>query len=90
MSRWAQWTDDEVVNVWDYQDQEPFHPLTCGGSGGPCHGVKMNVDHQGLRCPQCKRLQDWCHDFIRDGSWRRIVTPNYPLSDRSQLPDQGK
>jgi hypothetical protein len=46
-----------------YQRSARVHPFTCGGGGGPCPGLPMDVERDAvfpcvaLRCPKCGRVQ---------------------------------
>lgn len=45
-----------------WQADKFMHPFTCGGGGGPCSGVSLELvsaTHDGVtaRCPTCRREQ---------------------------------
>lgn len=73
MSQSGIWTDDQFASVRDYQDAGRWHPYTCGGGGGPCSGVSLEIRPDGMHCPSCERVQTWVHDFVLDGSWREML-----------------
>lgn len=53
-----------ALSLW--QEAGVFHPLTCGGGGGPCSGVSLkptilkegNAEFVGALCPDCGRFQN--------------------------------
>lgn len=78
----AIWTDDQQTLLTEYQRCGLFHPLTCGGGGGPCSGVTMVVTPAGMRCPSCGRLQTQVPDMLFAGEWRKHVAEmNRLMSD---------
>jgi len=55
--RYAPFTDDEVVVLKLWQENDYLHPYTC------CEGEAMEVSNDGLKCAKCGRAQNWVHDF---------------------------
>lgn len=57
-------SDDDVLDAFKHwQSCGLVHELTCGGGGGPCSGVALDVfdvlldGSAKLRCPECWRIQ---------------------------------
>lgn len=70
-------TADEVRSLNEYQASGAFHPFTCGGD----RIDEMHLDGEGLlvatedgwHCPYCEyRQQTWCHQFMKDWSWKKM------------------
>jgi hypothetical protein len=58
------WSTAEVDMLNLYQASPWYHPLTCNGGLLPSqhvhnHEVIMEPTAQGLRCPECGRIQTW-------------------------------
>lgn len=66
----APWTDEQVESANGYQAEGVFHPFTCGECGND-----LKAERDGWRCPTegCTYTQDWAHDFMLDGSWRKAA-----------------
>ncbi len=68
-------TPEEVISLNEYQNSGAFHPFTCGGD----RTDDQHLDGEGLLvateagwiCPYCGYTQNWAHEFMKDGSWRR-------------------
>lgn len=71
-------TPQEVENLNDYQNAGMVHPFTCG-SGNRCdenHAGgegKLIATVRGWICPFCDYTQNWAHDFMKNGEWRKQV-----------------
>jgi hypothetical protein len=63
MGDWTPWTAEQMHHLRAWQNEDRWHPYTCGGGSGPCSGVTMAVTPDGLVCPKCGRLQKNVHDF---------------------------
>ena len=64
----APWTKGQVGSLSDFQKEESFHPFTCGKCGSI-----LQATEEGWICPtaSCDYTQDWAHDFMVDGSWKK-------------------
>lgn len=66
----APWNPDQIKSLEGYQNCGYFHPFTCGICSSDLIPTK-----DGWICSlddsDCYYVQDWCHDFMADGSWER-------------------
>jgi hypothetical protein len=67
----APWSKDQVAALNAYQHAGVFHPFTCGNGS---HTLTATAD--GWICDECasnggEYRQDWCWDWMADGSWQR-------------------
>lgn len=73
----APFTPGEVTSLNGYQDAGVMHPFTCG-SGQRCEpthdaqGGTLTATIAGWVCPYCDYTQDWAHEWMADGSWRKV------------------
>jgi hypothetical protein len=70
-------TIEEAASINEYQQSGFVHPFTCGGDNhNDAHldgeGVLVAIE-DGLHCPYCDYHQYWAHDFMKDGSWKKIM-----------------
>jgi hypothetical protein len=69
-------TPDEVESLNAYQKSGMFHPFTCG-SGNRTDDKHLDGEgilvatEDGWTCSYCEYKQDWAHDWMKDGSWKR-------------------
>ena len=76
----APWTDEQVKNLNDYQGAGVFHPFTCGGTN--CR-EDLVATPTGWVCPKCDYTQNWAHDFMLTGEWRKHDWRNNLTKDKS-------
>lgn len=57
----APFTDDQVKHLNEYQNNDRFHPFTCGTVGCIESLVATNA---GWVCPRDDYTQDWAWDFM--------------------------
>lgn len=63
--RMAPWTDEEVIELNDFQACKWFHPFT-----DPINSITMVATNEGWTLPgQTEIIQTWAHDFMF-GRWR--------------------
>lgn len=73
----APWTPEEVTSLNGYQQSGVMHEFTCG-SGGRCdashdaQGGMLVATKNGWICPYCDYAQNWCHEWMADGTWRKM------------------
>lgn len=78
MRKKAPFTPQEVTSLNGYQESRVMHPFTCG-SGERCdashdeQGGLLIATTSGWICPYCTYTQDWCHEWMADGSWRKVL-----------------
>jgi len=68
-------TPEEVLSLNEYQNSGVMHPFTCGGGHRTEHpdGEGLLVaTTQGWICPYCEYRQDWAHDWMKNGDWRKL------------------
>ena len=72
----APFNEEQIKSINEFQQSGAFHPFTCGS------GRRTDADHtdgegllvataDGMICPFCDYRQDWVHDFMADGSWKK-------------------
>lgn len=61
---YAPWTEEEVLNLAEYQNAGLMHPFTCGL--GCQASLTPTVD--GWVCPNDDYTQNWAHQWMADGS----------------------
>lgn len=70
-------TAEEAFTLNGYQEAGFMHPFTCGSGKRTEHpdgeGRLVATVH-GWVCPYCDYRQDWAHSWMKDGSWRKMVT----------------
>lgn len=70
-------TQGEVDSLNAYQQSGAMHPFTCGS------GKHTDFNHldgegvlmarpEGLYCPYCNYVQNWCWPWMADWSWRDL------------------
>lgn len=59
----APFTEQEVKNINDFQVNSPGPKLTCENDHGDQNRVLI-ATKDGLKCPTCGYVQNWCHTFI--------------------------
>lgn len=65
----APWSPEQVKNLNDFQTEGHMHPFTCGS---PDCRADLVATANGWTCPSgCGYTQNWAHDFMVDGSWRK-------------------
>lgn len=63
----APFTEGQVANITQFQQSDYTHPFTCA-----C-GAVLKIRDDGFYCEKCRDYhQDWCHDFMADGSLERM------------------
>lgn len=70
-------TPEQVISLNEYQQAGVFHPFTCGsGNRTDEHHLDgegiLVATEDGWRCPYCDYTQNWAHDWMKDGSWRKL------------------
>lgn len=67
---YAPWSDRQVASINSFQQCNYVHSFTCG----ECRN-DLVAKHFGFVCPTkgCEYRQDWCHEFMADGSWERNI-----------------
>lgn len=67
-------TPQEVHSLNEYQNHGVMHPFTCGGGQRTEHpdgeGILMATT-QGWVCPYCDYRQDWAHESMKNGNWKK-------------------
>ena len=67
-------TPEEVHSLNEYQAVGVMHPFTCGGGHRTEHpdgeGILVATT-AGWVCPYCDYRQDWAHDWMKDGAWKK-------------------
>ena len=67
----APWTDEQIKNLNEYQNNDHFHPYTCpshheergyGLGTGDSHRILI-ATKDGWKCPTCDYEQNWAHTF---------------------------
>jgi len=76
---------DIIEKVREYQDDERWHPLTCGSRNKhpshPSHQKLEPIEIDGeviLKCPKC----DYTQDYIPSTVFTAIEIPKIPLAER--------
>lgn len=71
----APWTEEQVINLNDYQKAGVMHPFTCANRGKDGHSLfsTLIANTDGWNCPECDYTQNWAHDFMVDGVWREFT-----------------
>lgn len=59
----APFTNEQVENLKSWQ-RGPVHEFTCTCSSDE----PLEVNSDGFFCTACGKTQDWCHDYMADGS----------------------
>jgi len=70
------WSDEQIRSLMDYQHLGFFHPFTCGTKekhNHPDDDAVLVATRDGWVCPCCDYTQKWAHDFMMDGSWRKMI-----------------
>lgn len=71
----APFTNEQVENLNGYQRSGVFHEFTCGNDfclGVDGHKAVLVATNDGWECPAgCGYTQDWAHEAMADGRWRR-------------------
>ena len=69
-------TPDEVESLNAYQNSNSFHPFTCGGDRTDEKHLdgegRLVATGEGWYCPFCEYRQDWCHQWMKDWSWKSM------------------
>jgi hypothetical protein len=70
----APWSVNQVDSLNQYQHSGQGHPFTCAA------GHVLVADGGGWHCPACALagqpwVQNWCWDWMADGSWRTMFAP---------------
>jgi len=62
----APWTAEQVKHLNEWQQAGIVHPVTCANN----HNGERDLiaTESGWECPTCEYTQDWCHDYMSDGS----------------------
>lgn len=70
-------TPQEVLSLNEYQSCGFMHPFTCGGGHRTEHpdgeGILVATTH-GWVCPYCDYRQDWAHESMKNGNWKKTGT----------------
>lgn len=82
----APWTEDQVINLNDYQAAGVMHPFTCANRGKGEHSLfgVLIANTDGWNCPECDYAQDWAHDFMVNGAWRELTHVPWMFENESQ------
>lgn len=59
-------TDEQVSHIKEFQTCG-FHPFTCKEHSE----TVLEVDNNSFYCLLCDYTQNWCHDFMADGSFAK-------------------
>ena len=70
----APFTVQQVAALNEYQETQVMHPFTCGGSDVHCREVLIATE-EGWICPKCGYTQNWAHDFMANGAWKKGAIP---------------
>ena len=67
----APFTEEQVINLNNYQTKGKFHPFTCCGHNGCNRMAQTNegllvATTDGWICPCEKYTQDWAHAFMAE------------------------
>lgn len=69
-------TPDEVESLNAYQASRSFHPFTCGGDRTDVNHLDgeglLVATEDGWKCSFCDYRQSWCHQFMKDWSWKEM------------------
>lgn len=70
-------TAEEVVSLNEFQRSGVFHPFTCGTKEkhGRGDAEELVATLDGWVCPSCDYTQNWAHEFMKDGSWKKAAGP---------------
>lgn len=55
--KYSPFSDKEIDSLFKWQYSNFQHPFTCCGK-------IMSVRKKGMYCKNCKRIQNWVHDFM--------------------------
>jgi hypothetical protein len=70
-------TPEEVHSLNGYQNWGMAHPFTCGAGHRTEHpdgeGLLIATT-KGWVCPYCDYRQDWAHEQMKNGSWKKTQT----------------
>jgi hypothetical protein len=77
----APWNQEQIKNLNDYQHCGFCHPFTC------LDRHLMVATEEGWVCDQCAEerktvKQDWCHDWMATGEWKRYLVKHGNKVDR--------
>lgn len=61
----APFDERQLASLRGYQSAFYVHPFTC------C-GIPQVPEADGMHCHQCGTVQDWVHNFMADGSYKRM------------------
>lgn len=64
----APFTSEQIESLNGFQHSGCWHPFTCGNSD--CRGLLRAIE-QGWICDFCGYTQDWAHDFMANGDWKK-------------------
>ena len=65
------WTTDQVSSLMSYQNTNKFHPFTGENSKG--EKVDLIPTKSGwIAEPGGNIVQDWCHHWMADWSWKKL------------------
>lgn len=86
----APFTPAEVTSLNQFQSSGVMHEFTCGSGEriAPSHdaqGGALIATLNGWICPYCDYTQDWCHEWMADGSWRKLKDNWCKLKDNLLL-----
>lgn len=76
-SKVSVFTPEEVLVLNEYQASGMMHPFTCGKDN---RNKVTHPDGEGILvatvrgwiCPFCDYTQNWAHDFMKHGLWKKI------------------
>ncbi len=71
MKVFAPFTPDQVASLNGYQASGRFAEFTCGNGQCPGDQAVLVAAEDGWHCPSCSYTQDWAHQPMADGTWRR-------------------
>lgn len=71
MAKLAPYTPEEIISLNEFQNSGVYPSFTCHNSH---EGNNILVATcEGWVCPTCDYKQDWCHNFMADGSWKKSI-----------------
>lgn len=65
---YAPFNQEQIKSLNEFQQSGYWHEFTCGN----CRST-LEATETGWICKteDCGYTQDWCHDFMQDGSWQK-------------------
>lgn len=68
---YAPFDEEQVKSINSFQREGMMHPFTCGSISEHDGEDILIAFVDGLYCPMCDYTQDWVHDFMANGTWKK-------------------